>query len=208
VAVSPDMMSEPADAPPPGNATGPAKADPAPPGRLTRRGLLAAAASLVLVVAGHRSVLAAPRGDRRLALYNPNTDERFDDVYWCDGSYVADSLKRIDWLMRDFHRDAVAPIDPDLIELLQRIACRLETDKPFSLLSGYRTVATNRLLRREGLSVAVHSEHLKGKAADIRVDGVSLAHLRRAAVSLRAGGVGSYPRDHFVHVDVGPLRVW
>ena len=192
----------------PGNTTGQEEEKSAPRRCVTRRGLLAAAAGLAFVTVSNPSALAAPRGDRRLALYNPHTDERFDDVYWCDGGYVDGSLKRIDWLMRDFHRDAVAPIDPDLIELLHRIARRVETSEPIHLLSGYRTAATNRLLRREGLSVAVHSEHLKGKAADICVDGVSLAHLRRAAVSLRAGGVGSYPRDDFVHVDVGPLRVW
>jgi uncharacterized protein YcbK (DUF882 family) len=192
----------------PGNATARAPEESALRSSITRRGFLAAATSLAFVAACHHSVLAAPRGDRRLALYNPHTDEGFNDVYWCDGSYVDESLKRIDWLMRDFHRDAVAPIDPELIELLQRIGYRLDTSKPFCLLSGYRTAATNRLLRREGLSVAVHSEHLKGKAADISVDGVSLAHLRRAAISLRAGGVGSYPRDHFLHVDVGPVRVW
>jgi uncharacterized protein YcbK (DUF882 family) len=192
----------------PGNATAPAPDASAPRSSVTRRGFVAAAASLALVAACHHSVFAATAGDRRLALYNPHTDEGFNDIYWCDGSYVAESLKRIDWLMRDFHRDAVAPIDPELIELLQRLGHRLETSEPFCLLSGYRTAATNRLLRREGLSVAVHSEHLKGKAADISVDGVSLAHLRRAAMSLRAGGVGSYPRDHFLHVDVGPVRVW
>jgi uncharacterized protein YcbK (DUF882 family) len=110
--------------------------------------------------------------------------------------------------MRDFHRDAVAPIDVDLLQLLHRLARRLETRRPFRILSGYRTAATNRLLRREGLSAAAHSEHLVGKAADICMTGVSLGHLHRAAVSLKAGGVGTYPRDHFIHVDVGPVRVW
>ena len=190
-----------------GNTTGQREEESALGGRITRRGLLVGAASLALL-GGHSPAFGAAAGDRRLALYKPHTDERFNDVYWCEGNYVSESLVRIDWLMRDFHRDAVAPIDPDLIDLLHRIAQRLETGKPFRLLSGYRTPATNRLLRREGLSPAAHSEHLKGKAADIYVDGVSLTHLRRAAVSLRGGGVGSYPRDHFIHVDVGPVRVW
>jgi len=141
-------------------------------------------------------------------LYNPHTDERFSDVFWCDGSYVPDSLKLINWLMRDFHRDAVAPIDVDLLQLLHRIGQRLETRRPFRILSGYRTPATNRLLQREGWAPAARSEHLVGMAADICVNGVSLRHLRRAAVSLKAGGVGTYPRDHFIHVDVGSVRVW
>jgi uncharacterized protein YcbK (DUF882 family) len=102
----------------------------------------------------------------------------------------------------------VAPIDPHLLDLLQRLARRVETKQPFCLLSGYRTAATNQLLRREGLRPAVNSEHLRGKAADVSIDGVALSHLQRAALALRAGGVGSYPHDHFIHVDVGPMRSW
>lgn len=174
----------------------------------TRRALLGAAASMMFFVGLGRTAHAALRGERRLLLYNPHTDERFNDVYWCDGGYVTGSLKRIDWLMRDFHRDKVAPIDRELLDLLHRLAWRVETRKPFHILSGYRTVATNRLLREEGWGAAVHSEHLQGKAADICISGVRLKHLRRAALSLKVGGVGTYWHDHFVHVDVGPVRSW
>lgn len=176
--------------------------------RIGRRSLLGAAASVLFIAVFHRAASALPRGERRLLLYNPHTDERFADVFWCDGSYVPESLTSINWLMRDFHRNAVKPIDVDLLDLLHRINQRLETRRPFRILSGYRTAATNRLLQREGWAPAAHSEHLVGKAADICVDRVSLRHLHRAAVSLKAGGVGMYPRDHFIHVDVGPLRVW
>lgn len=175
---------------------------------LGRRTVLGAAASLVFLAGFDRAAHALPRGERRLLLYNPHTDERFGDVFWCDGDYVPDSLTQINWLMRDFHRDAVAPIDLDLLQLLHRVAQRLETHRPFRVLSGYRTPATNLLLRQEGWAPAAHSEHLVGKAADVCMTGVSLRHLHRAAVSLKAGGVGSYPRDHFIHVDVGPVRVW
>ena len=173
-----------------------------------RRVVLGAAASLVFLAGFTRTAFALPRGERRLQLYNPHTDERFHDVFWCDGRYVPESLTSINWLMRDYHRNVVKSIDVDLLNLLQRIHQRLETHKPFRILSGYRTAATNRLLQREGWAPAAHSEHLVGKAADICVDRVSLRHLHRAAVSLKGGGVGMYPHDHFIHVDVGPLRVW
>lgn len=176
--------------------------------RLTRRFLLGGATGMVLLAALDTVATAAPRGERRLSLYNPHTDERFDDVYWCDGAYVPASLTRVDWLMRDFHQEKVAAIDPQLLDLLQRLSALVESDGPFNVLSGYRTAATNRLLRREGLAPAAHSEHLLGKAADIRIDGVRLKHLRRAALSLQCGGVGTYWRDGFIHVDVGPVRVW
>jgi uncharacterized protein YcbK (DUF882 family) len=47
-----------------------------------------------------------------------------------------------------------------------------------------------------------------GKAIDIRVPGVPLKTLHRAAVSLKGGGVGFYPEPNFVHVDVGRVRYW
>jgi len=187
-----------------GNAT----ARGAAPPDIGRRRLLCAGGSIIFLIAISGVARADTRGDRRLSLYNPHTDERFDDVYWCDGGYVEQSRKRINWLMRDFHRDAVAPIDADLLDLLNRLTASLEAKGSVEVLSGFRTAATNRLLQHEGHNAAAHSEHLLGKAADIRIGGVRLKHLRRAALSLNAGGVGTYWRDGFVHVDVGPVRHW
>jgi uncharacterized protein YcbK (DUF882 family) len=172
-----------------------------------RRTVLGAALTLVFFHTLPDAV-AMPRGDRRLALFNPHTGEHFNDVYWSDGAYVDNSLRNINWLMRDFHRDEVAPIDAELLDLLQRLGARLGTNKPFTVLSGYRSLATNRLLRHEGVAAATNSEHLRGKAADIRIDGITLTRLHAAALSLKAGGVGMYPRDDFIHVDVGPVREW
>ena len=55
---------------------------------------------------------------------------------------------------------------------------------------------------------AEHSQHMLAKAIDIRVPGVTTTTLRDAALSLHAGGVGYYPVNQFVHVDVGPVRQW
>ena len=49
---------------------------------------------------------------------------------------------------------------------------------------------------------------MKGMAIDIRIPGCELSELRRAALSLHAGGVGYYPKSNFVHVDVGRIRTW
>jgi hypothetical protein len=40
----------------------------------------------------------------------------------------------------------------------------------------------------------------------VRIPGVQLAHLRKAALNLKVGGVGYYPSDNFVHLDTGPVR--
>jgi hypothetical protein len=50
--------------------------------------------------------------------------------------------------------------------------------------------------------------HIQGRAVDIRIPGDGLESLHRAALALRAGGVGYYPRSNFVHVDTGPVRTW
>ena len=49
---------------------------------------------------------------------------------------------------------------------------------------------------------------MRGMATDLRVQGVDLAHVRKAALSLGRGGVGYYPRSNFVHVDTGRVRQW
>ena len=43
---------------------------------------------------------------------------------------------------------------------------------------------------------------------DIRLPGTDLAYLRKAALSMRAGGVGYYPQANFLHVDTGRFRTW
>jgi uncharacterized protein YcbK (DUF882 family) len=78
------------------------------------------------------------------------------------------------------------------------------------IVCGYRTPWSNNFLRTRSVStgVAEHSQHMLGKAIDIRVPGVRTVTLRNAALALHAGGVGFYPVSQFVHVDVGPVRTW
>ena len=76
-----------------------------------------------------------------------------------------------------------------------------------TILSAYRTPATNRMLARTTFGVADNSQHMYGRAIDIRLD----AHLEdamRAARAMKRGGVGWYPRSHFIHIDSGPVRNW
>jgi uncharacterized protein YcbK (DUF882 family) len=174
-------------------------------GPLARRallGTLGTAVSFAAMPAWGRLL----RGERLIRLYCPETGERFEGAYWADGVYLAQSFRRIDWLMRDFHCDRVARIDPRLIDLLRRLALATHARGPVSIFSGYRTRETNIELRDEGLKAASQSEHIVARAADIRIDGVRLDHLHRAAVSLRLGGVGAYA--HHIHVDTGPVRDW
>ena len=56
--------------------------------------------------------------------------------------------------------------------------------------------------------VAKRSLHMQGKAMDIRLHGVALKDLRKAAIALKSGGVGYYPKSNFIHVDTGRVRYW
>ena len=145
---------------------------------------------------------------RRAFIHNLHTGETLDAVYWENGKYVPDALAEAMRVMRDWRDGREHVMDPRLFDLLHSVRGKLEVNRPFQLISGYRSPATNAALHAESGQVAAHSQHLIGRASDIRVEGVQLANLHRAALSLRAGGVGFYPQSDFVHVDVGPVRQW
>ena len=150
-----------------------------------------------------------PLGEyRRASIHNLHTGEMLDAVYWEKGAYVPDALAEAMRVMRDWRNGDEHVMDPRLFDVLHGVQAKLGTNKPFQLISGYRSPETNAHLHAESGQVASHSQHMLGKASDIRVEGVALDHLRNAALSLKAGGVGFYPVSNFVHVDVGPVRQW
>jgi uncharacterized protein YcbK (DUF882 family) len=145
---------------------------------------------------------------RRAFIHNLHTGDTLDAVYWESGRYVPDVLAEAMRVMRDWRDGQEHVMDPRLFDVLHAIQTKVEATRPVQLVSGYRSPATNAILHAESNQVAAHSQHLLGKASDIRIDGVDLANLHRAALSMRAGGVGFYPQSDFVHVDVGPVRQW
>ncbi len=151
------------------------------------------------------SVLA---GSRVLSVYNLHTDEKLEAVYFDKGAYVPDALAALNKLMRDHRTGETYPIDPKLLDLMVQLRGAVETQARYDLICGYRTPATNAALHSRSKEVAVNSLHMKGMAADIRIGGVALDHLQKAALALRGGGVGLYPVSDFVHVDVGSVRKW
>jgi len=145
---------------------------------------------------------------RRAFIHNLHTGETLNAVYFEGGRYVPDALAEAMRVMRDWRNGQEHAMDPRLFDALHGIRETLGVNKPMQLISGFRSPATNARLHAESGQVAAHSQHLLGKASDIRIEGVALDHLHRAALSLRAGGVGYYPQSDFVHVDVGPVRQW
>jgi uncharacterized protein YcbK (DUF882 family) len=196
--------------------------------RVLKSGAIAAAAILIPGVAAAEEWIRLPeapakpqvtragflvpnrRSDRPRALsfYNVHTGESLNAVYFEDGNYVPGALTEVNYFFRDFRANEIKSIDPNLLDLLHDIHGELDTSKPFNLVSGYRSPATNAWLAARSEGVARHSMHLEGRAADINIPGRQLSFLQRIALALRLGGVGYYPQSGFVHVDTGRVRRW
>lgn len=180
---------------------------------ITRRlvlkaGLVAATACLVPT-----RVLAYlnPAGlqERSLSLVNTHTGEHLKRlVYWQKGVYLEGSLDEISYVLRDHRTDEVHSMDPITLDLMAAVSRKVGATRPFEIISGYRSPDSNRELRSKSRGVAKNSYHMKGMAVDLRLPGVSLKTLRRAAIDLRMGGVGYYPKTNFVHLDSGKARSW
>jgi len=170
---------------------------------------LTLSASLALPLPSLASLAKKGERERSLSLHNTHTGESLQSViYWADGDYLPEALTDINHLLRDHRTNTVKPIDPKLFDLLFALGKKIDSQRPYQIISGYRSPETNRRLRQASSGVAKKSFHLAGRAADIRLPGCKLSHLRRAALNLRGGGVGYYPRSNFIHVDTGPLRNW
>jgi uncharacterized protein YcbK (DUF882 family) len=167
-------------------------------------------AGAVLAAAPFSASLAAvdAKGVRSLSFDNLHTGESLAVDYWTDGRYVPDALQTINHLLRDYRNGEVHPIEPKLLDLLAALRANLDTSKPFEVISGYRSPATNAMLHAEHSGVAAKSLHMQGMAIDIRVPGRALGVLHDTALAMRAGGVGYYPQENFVHVDIGRIRKW
>jgi uncharacterized protein YcbK (DUF882 family) len=180
---------------------------------LTRRQILTAGVlgSLVCLspvqALAHLSLTGAP--ERSLSLLNTHTGERLKDVvYWEKGDYIIDALENLNHVLRDHRTNQVHPIDPMTLDLMAAISRKVGAKQPFEIISGYRSPQTNRSLRNKSNGVAKNSYHMQGKAVDLRLPGVPLKTVRKAALDLRMGGVGYYAKSGFVHIDSGRVRSW
>ncbi|QOL50309.1 DUF882 domain-containing protein [Massilia litorea] len=168
--------------------------------------------SVVLASAIGMPVLAkaaqpAP-AERTLRLYNTHTGESLRSVFWAEGQFIPDALKDINKLLRDHRNDKIAEMDPKLIVLLNEVSEKFGDNQVLHIISGYRSPESNAKLAAASSGVATHSMHMDGKAIDIRMPGKDLAQLHKAAMSMKAGGVGYYPDSQFVHMDTGRVRYW
>jgi len=179
---------------------------------LTRRGVLKAFAATTVtaapVMANAAGFLRGAGDIRRIRLYSGRTGESIDTIYWVEGKYITEALKEINYFMRDWRTNQVKGMDRRNFDIMAAAHNLMDASEPYALLSGYRSPQTNAMLRSRSRGVAKNSLHMQGQAADLRLSSRSVGQMARAAAACSAGGVGSYSRSNFVHMDCGPIRTW
>lgn len=123
-----------------------------------------------------------------LHLHETLTARPFDDLLRPDPRAFSD----VNRLMRCRVTGHTVDMDPRLVAILSQLSTFY--GRTLQLVSGHRAPGA------KGTSPT--SQHTLGRAADIRVPGVSIAQLKKVAIKLGARGVGLYPEKGFVHVDV------
>lgn len=147
---------------------------------------------------------------RTLKLHFVHTGERAEITFKKNGRYLPDGLQKLNVFLRDWRRNEPTKMDPRLFDLVWQVYQSAGGRDYITVVSAYRSPATNSMLRSRTRGVAKSSQHTLGKAMDFFVPGVPLKKLRDTAMRYQIGGVGYYPTSGspFVHLDVGSVRHW
>jgi uncharacterized protein YcbK (DUF882 family) len=178
------------------------------PWRATRH---AALASLLILFGSENLQNAAADGDTRtLAMHHMHTGEDITITYKVNGRYDDAALQKLNHFLRDWRKEEAAKMDPHLLDLIWEVYQEVGAKEPIQIVCGYRSPATNAMLRHRSSGVARFSQHMLGKAIDFYIPGVPLEQLRYAGLRMQRGGVGFYPTSGspFVHLDTGSVRHW
>lgn len=176
----------------------------------SRRNFLRMVGGLTAGLAVSSSALAksSHTAKSKMAFYHLHTGESLETSTYANGDFSVQSLKEVNYLLRDHRTDEVIDIDTQLLSLLSDLKQLLGTSKPFHIISGYRSPATNNMLSQKSNGVAKKSLHMQGKAIDIRIPGMDTKQVHKGALALQGGGVGLYTKSDFIHLDVGNVRYW
>lgn len=148
--------------------------------------------------------------DRTISFYHIHTKETLTILYKKDGRFVPEAMEKISWILRDWRVNKATTMDPNTVDIIWEMHRELGSQQPVNIISGYRSPATNEMLRRTRGGQAKQSQHMTGKAIDISFPDVPLKRMRYSAMIRERGGVGYYPTSGipFVHVDTSRVRHW
>ena len=148
-------------------------------------------------------------GDARsLKFFHTHSGKTLQVIYFSGGRYVPEAMTELRLFLADWRNQKQRDMDPELMDILWQIQQISSNGNSYEVISAYRSEETNDWLRSKSKGVARNSQHLLGKAIDVRLRGLDLDQLRDTARELRLGGVGYYPGSDFVHVDTGRVRYW
>lgn len=141
-----------------------------------------------------------------LRMIHGHTGERLDIAVSEELTQDAAAAARRFW--RDFHAPGGPELDvsPRLVVALADLQ-QQAGGRPLFLWSGYRTPTTNAHLR----GTATQSMHCVGLAADVSIPDLpdaALFGLAERVAGARGMGLGTYPAEHFAHLDAGRPRRW
>ncbi len=122
-----------------------------------------------------------------------------------DGATPDPQLLRYFFRCRGFN--VQTDLDPRLLAAVLAAAKHFAARRT-TIISGFRSPKFNDLLAKKGRRVASESRHMKGEAVDFRLDTIDAVTLGKWLRETHDGGVGIYPQDDFVHIDVGMKRAW
>jgi uncharacterized protein YcbK (DUF882 family) len=166
---------------------------------------------VLLIVAALLSMIEPASAETRsLKLLNLHTREKAEIAFKRNGRYLPDGLRKINYILRDWRKNKSVSMDPRLLDLIWTVYQKTGSHEYINVVCGYRSPATNSMLRSRSRGVAKKSQHTLGKAMDFFIPGVPLAKLRAIGLKMEVGGVGYYPTSGspFVHMDVGGVRHW
>jgi uncharacterized protein YcbK (DUF882 family) len=155
------------------------------------------------------SLATRTRSENWLDLHNTHTGEDLKVAFRDEkGTFIPEALEKLNRILGDHRSHEQTTMDPQLLVLLVDLAAAAGVEPRYEIISGYRAAETNETLRSNGGGQAKNSQHIQGKAIDVRLKGVSTLALRDLARDLKRGGVGYYRKSDFVHVDTARVRYW
>lgn len=173
---------------------------------MNRRRFLSRAAGILSAPLYRAYAAPLAPGGFRLRLLDAHTGASFEGAYRDASGPIARVMDELSIFLRDHYSGRMINIDVGVIDFLADVMTATGQTSAI-VLSAFRSLETNAMLARTTFGVAENSQHIYGRALDVRF-AARLSDAVAVARAMRRGGVGWYPQSGFIHLDSGPVRNW